>query len=175
MKRLVLAFLVLACATSPAALAQSSATSPPAALLDRMTGRWLMTGTIMKAQVTHNVDVDWVLNRQYVRIHEVSREKDARGNAAYEAWIYLVWDATRGEYAVMWLDNTAATNFSAEGVGHATPDGDRIPIVFRDASGTGIRTTFAFDRAHDTWSWAIDNVDVSGAPSPFARLTLVRN
>lgn len=170
----VLALIILGWAAAPAALAQPSATSSPVALLDRMTGHWLMTGTISKARVAHDVDVDWVLNRQYIRIHEVSREKDARGNAAYEAWIYLVWDATSGEYAVMWLDNTAATNFSADGVGHAKPDGDRIPIVFKDAAGSGIRTTFAYDRAHDTWSWAIDNVAVSGASSPFARLTLAR-
>lgn len=58
-----------------------------------MTGHWVLTGTIGKAQTTHDVDVDWVLNRQYIRIHEVSREKDAGGGPAYEAWIYLVWDA----------------------------------------------------------------------------------
>jgi ketosteroid isomerase-like protein len=115
-----------------------------------------------------------VLNRQYIRIHEVSREKDAGGGPAYEAWIYLVWDAKKREYAVMWLDNTAATNFAPEGVGHATPDGDRIPIVWNDADGGGIRTTFAFDRAKDVWSWTIDNVSKAGTASPFARVTLTR-
>jgi hypothetical protein len=75
----------------------------------------------------------------------------------------------------MWLDNTAATNFAAEGVGHAKPDGDRIPIIIRDVDGTGIHTTFAYDRAKDTWSWTIDNVDKYGKSSSFARLTLKRN
>ena len=158
----------------PAVLAQSQATSTPEALLDKMTGHWVMTGTIAKKPVTHDVDVDWVLKREYIRIHEVSRDMDSSGGIGYEAWIYIVWDAKNSEYAVMWLDNTAATNFAAEGIGHAKPYGDRIPFIFKDPDGSGIHTTFAYDRAKDTWSWTIDNLDKSGKPSPFARLTLTR-
>jgi hypothetical protein len=75
----------------------------------------------------------------------------------------------------MWLDNTAATNFAAEGIGHAKPDGDRIPFIFKDAEGSGIQTTFAWDRVKDTWSWTIDNLDKSGKASSFAKATLTRN
>ena len=159
---------------APASLAQERSMTAPESLLDRMTGQWVMTGTIARRPTTHDVDVDWVLKRQYLRIHEVSRERDATGGPGYEAWIYIVWDAKASEYAVMWLDNTAATNFAPEGVGHAKPDGDRIPIIFKDADGNGIRTTFAYDRATDTWSWTIDNVDKSGKASPFAKTTLTR-
>lgn len=159
---------------APAALTQNQATSAPEALMDKMTGQWVMTGTIGKKSTTHDVDVEWVLKRQYIRIHEVSRDKDADGGIGYEAWIYLVWDAKKSEYAILWLDNTAATNFAPEGIGHAKPDGDRIPFVFKDAAGSGIHTTFAYDRTKDTWSWTIDNLDKSGKASPFARLTLTR-
>lgn len=172
--RRLFAALVIALVAAPTASAQSPATTAPPALMDEMTGHWVMTGTIGKAQVTHDVDVDWVLNRQYIRIHEMSRDAAPRGETGYEAWIYLVWDAKHREYAVMWLDNTAATNFAPEGVGHATPDGDRIPIVWKDADGGGIRTTFAFDRAKDVWAWTIDNVNKAGASSSFARVTLAR-
>lgn len=173
LRHLIVALVVIV-GLVPDASAQGPATSAPPALMDRMTGRWVMTGTIGKAQVTHDVDVDWVLERQYIRIHELSRDPGASGGIGYEAWIYLVWDARKHEYAVMWLDNTAATNFAPEGVGHATPDGDRIPIVWKDADGGGIHTTLAFDRAKDAWSWAIDNVSPAGASSPFARVTLTR-
>jgi hypothetical protein len=111
---------------------------------------------------THDVNVDWVLNREFIRIHEVSRDKDVSGGTGYDAWIYIVWDAKKSEYAVMWLDNTAATNFAAEGVGHAKPDGDRIPFIFKDAVGGGIHTTLAYDRANDTWSWTIGRPSSSG-------------
>ena len=154
--------------------APAAQTSAHEELMNKMTGRWTMAGTIGKAATTHDVDVDWILKNEYIRIHEVSRERDPGGGVGYEAWIYLAWDPAKSEYAVMWLDNTAATNFGPDGIGHAKPDGDRIPIVYTLADGTGIRTTFTYDRSKDTWAWTIDNIDAKGATSPFARLTLVR-
>ena len=117
---------------APAAHAQNKAVPSPEALMDKMTGHWVMTGTIANKPITHDVDVDWVLNRQYIRIHEASREKGANGDLGYEAWIYVVWDAIKHEYAVMWLDNTAVTNFAPDGIGHAKPNGDLIPIIWKD-------------------------------------------
>jgi hypothetical protein len=73
---------------SPMANAQDAVTSMPESLLDKTTGEWVMTGTIGKQEVTHDVYVDWILKRQYIRIHEVSREKDDDGELAYEAWIH---------------------------------------------------------------------------------------
>jgi hypothetical protein len=158
----------------PMTLAQSPVVPARDALLEKLTGHWVMTGIIGKQAVTHDVDVDWILKRKYIRIHEVSREKEGDGELAYEAWIHIVWDKENAEYVVMWLDNTGTTNFAAEGVGHGKPDGDRIPFVWKSADKSGIRNTFAYDRASETWSWTIDNVDKSGTPSPFAKVTLKR-
>lgn len=156
------------------ALAQTAVKPAPDALMERMAGEWVMQGTIDNEKVTHDVHVDRILNRKYVRIHEVAREKDASGEPAYEAWIHIAWDEANEEYVVMWLDNTGITNFSADGVGHGKPDGDRIPFIWNLADGSGIHNTFAYDRASDTWSWKIDNVHKSGKPSPFGRVTLER-
>ena len=172
-RRLLVAF-AFAFLVAPTLPAQDRIISAPEGLLDKITGRWVLTGTIAKKPTTHDVDIDWVLNRQYIRIHEVSRDKDASSGIGYEAWIYIVWDPKASEYAVMWLDNTAATNFAGEGVGHAKPGGDRIPLIFTFADGSGIRTTFAYDRATDTWTWTIHNVDKTGRASPFADVVLVR-
>src|SRR5262245_43373894 len=173
-RRLAVAF-ALAMLVAPTAHAQRAGPGrSPEALLDNLTGHWVLTGTIAKKQTTHDVDVDWILKREYIRIHEVSREKDAAGGPAYEAWIYIVWDAAKSEYAVLWLDNTAPFNFAAEGIGHAKPDGDRIPMLFKDGDGGGIHTTFSYDRARDSWSWTIDNADKTGRLSPFASVTLTR-
>ena len=101
--------------------------------------------------------------------------KNAEGEPAYEAWIHIAWDKENDEYVVMWLDNTATTKFAPEGVGHGKPDGDRIRFVWESADGSGIQNTFKYDRASDTWTWEIDNVDKSKKASPFARLTLKRN
>jgi hypothetical protein len=156
------------------AIAQDSAKPNPEILMDKMTGEWVMKGTIGGKEVTHDVYVDRILKRQYVRIHEVSREKDADGGNTYEAWIHIAWDKENEEFVVMWLDNTGTTNFSADGVGHGKLDGERIPFVWKLADGSGIHNTFAYERASDTWSWKIDNVDKSAKSSSFARVTLKR-
>src|ERR1044072_5924967 len=171
----VLVAITFAALVAPTPRAQSpGVAAAPEALLDKMTGHWLLTGTIGRKPTTHDVDVDWILKREYIRIHEVSREKDAAGGPEYEAWIYIVWDAKKTEYAVLCLDNTAAFTFGAEGIGHAKPDGDRIPMLFRDPDGAGIHTTFGYDRTNDTWSWAIDNADKTGKLSSFAKVILTR-
>lgn len=154
--------------------AQDSVTPKPDSVLDKLEGEWVMTGTVGNEEVIHDVYVNRILKRQYVRIHELSREKDADGEPAYEAWIHIVWDKENAEYVVMWLDNTATTNFAAEGVGHGKPEGDRIPFVWKSADGSGIRNTFKYDRVSEIWTWEIDNVDKSEKASPFARLTLKR-
>jgi hypothetical protein len=143
-------------------------------LMERMTGDWVMQGKIDNAEVTNDVYVERILNRQYVRIHQISREKDAAGDPTYDAWIHIAWDKKNAEYVVMWLDNTGVTNFSADGVGHGKPDGDRIPFIWKLADGSGIHNTFAYARDSDTWSWEIDNLDKSGKSLPFARVTLKR-
>jgi hypothetical protein len=172
--RVIVAVVVAALAAPTARPCGAQTAAPPDALLDKMTGRWVLTGTIARKTTTHDVDVDWILKREYLRLHEVSREKDAAGEPAYEAWIYIVWDAKKAEYAVLWLDNTAVFTFGAEGIGHAKPDGDRIPMLFKDPDGGGIHTTFSYDRSHDTWSWTIDNADKTGKLSSFAKVTLTR-
>jgi hypothetical protein len=155
--------------------AQKSATPKLDSVLEKLEGEWVMTGTVGGEEVIHDVYVDRILKRQYVRIHELSREKDADGEPAYEAWIHIVWDQENAEYVVMWLDNTATTNFAPEGVGHGKPVGDRIPFVWKSADGSGIHNTFKYDRTSETWTWEIDNVDKSDKASSFARLTLKRN
>ncbi len=154
--------------------AQDSVTSKPDSVLDKLEGEWIMTGTVGNEEVTHDVYVDRILKRQYFRIHELSREKDADGEPEYEAWIHIAWDKENAEYVVMWLDSTATTNFAPEGVGHGKPDGDRIPFIWKSADGSGINNTFKYDRASDTWTWEIDNVEKSKKAAAFARLTLNR-
>lgn len=163
---------------SSLALAQApqkqSAKPTPEFLMEKMTGKWVMRGTIAGDKVVHDVDVDRILNRQYVRIHEVSREKDKAGKPVYEAWLHIAWDKANGESVVMWLDNTGVTNFSADGVGHGKPAGDRIPFIWKLADGSGIHNTFAYERASNSWSWKIDNIDTAGKSSLFGNVTLKR-
>ena len=44
-----------------------------------MTGNWTLEGTIAGRETTHDIESDWVLRREYIRIHETfAREKFQR-------------------------------------------------------------------------------------------------
>jgi len=161
--------LVLLMAASP--LGAQQATSQDS-LLNLTIGRWVLTGTIAGQETTHDVTFEWVLNRGYVRMHEVSRERTPAGTPEYEAIVYFMHDSTTHQYAALWLDNTGTAPFPPEGVGHGTAAGDSIPFVF-GTPDDGVNNTFVYDRRTDTWQWHLDNMR-SGVPSVFARVMLRR-
>jgi len=153
---------------------QLSAQALPAdSLFDRLVGRWVLRGTIARQETTHDVTFEWMLGREYVRMHEVSRERAANGTPAYEAVVLFGRDPRSGEYACLWMDNTAATAFDPAGTGHGSVAGDSIPFLFRYTATNSFHTTFVYNRAADTWQWHMDN-DSSGVRRPFARVTLTR-
>jgi len=134
---------------------------------------WVLAGTITGESTTHDVKVEWVLNHQWVRIHETSREKTPSGEPQYEASVYIGWHGERKEYVVHWIDVFGG---AFADVGYAKREGDSLPFVFQDDDGT-FHTTFSFDRATVTWKWAMDSVSKGQSMDqgkPFARLTMTR-
>jgi hypothetical protein len=142
-------------------------------LLERLAGTWVLQGTIASQETTHDVAAEWVLGHYYLRLHEVSREHDGDGTPEYEAIVFLARDDAPGRYACLWLDSTGGSGLVAEGIGHATRDGDSLPFVFDDGTGSRIHNTFRYDRETDTWTWVIDN-EREGARSGFAKVSLRR-
>lgn len=57
----------------------------PITLLDHLTGSWVLQGIIADKRTAHDVDATWVLNHEYVQLHEISREKNDSGGPEYEA------------------------------------------------------------------------------------------
>ncbi len=140
-------------------------------LLDRMVGNWILEGTIEGKPTTHEVAVEWVLGHQYLRIHEVSREKDSKGQAAYEAIVFLGWDERSKEYACLWLDNTGGGGLTGQAIGHAKRGGNEMAFLFKAGSGNLFHTTFVYDKGTNTWQWIMDGEE-AGKLQPFARLNL---
>ncbi|HEU4994374.1 MAG TPA: hypothetical protein VFT29_06120 [Gemmatimonadaceae bacterium] len=156
-----------------AATALPAQNLPADSLFDRLVGRWVLRGTIARQQTTHDVTFDWMLGREYVQMHEVSRERGADGKPAYEAVVLFGRDPGSGEYACLWMDNTAASAFDPRGTGRGFVAGDSIPFLFRYSDTDWFHTTFVYNRAADSWQWHMDN-DSAGVRRPFARVTLTR-
>ncbi len=151
------------------AAAPMAAQSLPAdSLFDRLIGHWVLRGTISKQSTTHDVTFEWMLGREYVRMHEVSHERAPNGKPAYEAIVLFGRDPRTGEYACLWMDNTATSAFDAAGTGRGMVAGDSIPFVFHYTATTSFHTTFVYNAAMDSWQWHMDN-DSAGVRRPFAR------
>jgi hypothetical protein len=146
---------------------------PADSLFDRLVGHWVLRGTIARQQTTHDVSFDRMLGREYVQMHEVSQERAANGSPAYEAVVLFGRDPRSGEYACLWLDNTAASAFGEQGIGRGMVASDSVSFVFHYSQTTGFHTTFVYSRATDSWQWNMDN-DSAGVRRPFARVKLTR-
>jgi len=155
---------------SLAAFAQQPPVVSP--LLDHLTGHWVLRGTIAGKPTTHDVDAEWVVQHHYVRIHEISREKDAKGHAQYEAMILVGLRDSDKTYTCVWLDVYGGSSIASIGV--AEPTENKIPFVFKDETGAEtFHNDFVYDPAANTWEWRMDNID-KGVAKPFGRVKLTR-
>jgi hypothetical protein len=143
-------------------------------LLDHLVGRWTLSGTLAGKKTTHDISADWVLNHGYVRLHEVSREKDSTGAPAYEAIVFVCAEPNGGDYTCLWLDSTGSWGLSAQAMGRAKRQTNSIPFVFKDPDGSvSFENTLVYDPAADTWTWIMDNV-ANSKRKPFGRVTLAK-
>jgi hypothetical protein len=68
---------------------------------------------------------------------------------------------------------TGGRGLSAQAIGRAKKDTDRIEFLFKSSDANLFHTTFAYDRHSDSWQWLMDG-EVHGTLEPFARGTLVK-
>jgi hypothetical protein len=169
MRKPLIFALTLLC--SPAALFAQQL--PPDSLFSRLVGHWVLRGTIARQETVHDVNFEWLLGREYVQMHEVSRERAPNGTPAYEAVVLFGRDPKTGAYACVWMDNTTAAAFPPEGTGRGIVTGDSISFLFQYADTPSFHTTFLYEPSKDSWQWHMDN-DSSGVRRPFARVTLTR-
>jgi hypothetical protein len=146
---------------------------PPDSVFDHLIGRWVLKGTIARQQTTHDVSFEWLLGREYVQMHEVSRERAPNGTPAYEAVVLFGRDPHTGEYGCLWLDNTGTSAFDPAGTCRGAVAGDSLPFLFSYTATDRFHTTFVYDHRTDSWQWHMDN-DSAGIRKPFARVTLTR-
>ncbi len=167
-----LAPLLAACCLALPLLGQGAPLRDP--LLEHLAGTWVLRGTLAGKATTHDVTVAWELGHQYLTLRERARELDAQGRSQYEALVLLGWDAAAGEYQCLWLDTTGGGGLAPQSIGLGKRRGEAIPFAFRERDGRlSFTNTFAYQKATDTWTWALDNIQ-DGKAILFGRVTLSR-
>jgi hypothetical protein len=144
----------------------------PLQLLNRLAGDWVLEGILGGKQVKHDVTAEWILNHEYLRLHEVSRDRTESGDAAYEAIILFSWDTKASEYRCLWLDNTDGGGLSVP-IARAKQSGESIQIAF-PAPYESLHTAFKYDKRTDTWQLLIDDLK-DGRPHRFGDAVLRRS
>lgn len=120
-----------------------------------------------------DIDGEWVIQHHYLRLHEVSREKDAKGNPRYEAMELFTTGPQKDQIQCVWLD-VYAGGPGLTTLGVADPKENEIPFVFKDDKGEiNFTNDFAYDPKSDTWQWTMNNVD-NGKAIPFGTEKLAK-
>jgi len=139
-------------------------------LVNRMTGTWKLTGPLLGVEAHHTVTAEWVLNHQFLRIHEKTSEGAPESERRYEAIWFLGYDPTSERYVLHLLDIYGG-RFS-ETLGYGVRDGNTIRFVFEYPDGP-FHTTFRWSPQDDSWQWLMEQKE-KGKWSTFADLKLVR-
>jgi hypothetical protein len=102
-------------------------------LVDRMAGTWKIEGQVMRQQAHHELQAEWVLNHQFLRMHEKTVANAPSDEHLYEAYWYLGYDAVSERY-VLHLMDVFGGRFS-ETLGYGTREGNEIRFVFEYPDG----------------------------------------
>lgn len=156
-------------ATTAAALQPSA--SPPGDLLDHLTGRWVLRGTMGQTELHQQVEAEWVVQGQYLRMHMLDAEPPAEGQTPYEAVYMLGYDEEAGEYIFHLFDTYGAAYTRTIGVGIRT--GDSIRFLFDYPGGLFANTFTWYPEAH-RWEMTLEQQSEDGTWTRFATKTLTR-
>ena len=136
-------------------------------LLENLVGDWKLTRQIRGRMAQNTVQVEWVLNHQFLRIHM----RDVATPAQYEAMVFVGYDNASGRYVVHWID-VFGGRFS-ETLGYGKRDGNSIKFVFEYPDGP-FHNTFTWNAAGKTWTFLMEQKNKEGKWTTFATDTLRR-
>lgn len=129
-------------------------------LIDHMAGESTLEGRISGMDVHHEVQAEWVLSHQFLRIHEKTAPAAPDSERRYEAIWFLGYDSVSDRYVLHLLDIFGG-RFS-ETLGYGARDGDAIRFVFEYPDGP-FKTTFLWSAKTRTWQWLMVQKDKRGS------------
>jgi len=140
-------------------------------LIDHMAGAWTLTGQVMGHDAHHDLQAEWVLNHQFLRIHEKTAASAPSSERRYEAIWFLGYDPVSEGY-VLHLMDVFGTRYS-ETLGYGTRDGNSIRFVFEYPDGP-FHNTYRWSPESGAWQWLLEQKDKDGKWTQFADLKLTR-
>lgn len=139
-------------------------------LLDNLQGHWTLKGTIVGHPGDAELEAAWVLNHQFLKIHEKGTAV-IPGRPLYEADVYIGYDNASERYLAHWIDIYGG-RFS-ETIGYGTRSGNSIKFVFEYPDGP-FHNTFTWNPESKTWRFLLEQKNDFGKWGVFADRTAVK-
>ena len=165
--RSLLAAVMLAVLIVPVWSRAQAAVDADNAYLEKLLGKWDMTGTMGSTALHYHAVCERVLQGGFVRLHMI----DASVDPKYEADVYIGVDSEQHDFIVHWLDRFGASG--ARVVGTGKRNNAQLIVTFPYASGN-FRDTFRFMPDGSTWSLLLESQKPDGSWSTFATYSLSR-
>ena len=170
MKKLAAALCLLVCfLSSPAATPQLP---PPSQdeLLQKMVGTWKVEGHVRGTPAHHTITAEWILNRQFVRLHETISADAPKSEKPYDALWFIGYDDVSDRYVIHLLD-IFGPRFS-ETLGYGTRKGNAMVFIFEYPDGP-FHNTMTFLPESGAWHWLLEQKE-KGQWSTFADFQITR-
>jgi hypothetical protein len=143
----------------------------PDGFLNNLAGSWKLEGKVGNSDAHHDIQADWVLNRQFLRIEEKTSANAPASERRYDSIWYLGYDSTSERY-VLHLMDTYGGRFS-ETLGYGVRDKNEIRFVFEYPDGP-FHNTYRWNAADKSWEWLMEQKNKEGKWVAFANLKLTR-
>ena len=140
-------------------------------LVDHLAGDWKLEGQVMGREGHHDVQAEWALNHQFLRIHEKTAAGAPPAESRYEAIWFLGYDVVSERYVLHLLDVFGGRY--SETLGYGAREGTTIRFVFEYPDGP-FHTTFHWSPETQSWQWLLQQKDKNGKWMTFADLKLTR-
>ena len=122
-------------------------------LLDNLVGRWDVEAVIHGQKFTLDREAEWVLNHQYLRITEKSREDVPWLKMPFERTLYIGFNHRSKRYVVYELSvHGADVPFVPEGFFYGVRKGNELEIERMNGPEVVARSRLTWDPATGSWS-----------------------
>src|SRR5882757_3185320 len=120
-------------------------------LLNNLVGKWTVSGIAHGASFQNlNLEAEWILNHQYLKIQEKGTDTVAWLKMPWEAMFLIGYNLNNKCYVVYEL-NVRGVDEAYEGFSHATREGNKFKISSRISSDEFINQYFIWEPAAGSW------------------------
>jgi hypothetical protein len=121
-------------------------------LLDHLVGKWEVSATVHGQKFTMDREAEWVMDHQYLRIYEKSREVVPWLKIPFERTIFIGYNHLKKRYLVYELTVHGGDGpLEPEGFSYGVRTGNELKVVLTNGSDMVINQRFIWEPASGSW------------------------